>query len=334
MNKAKGKVNAICNKHYTKRRDNIRKNMNITGKRKTRNLRKKRRNVTRRRHSKKILGGEVPLRIVSKLNSSIDSTITYDDNYFLTEDEFDDFSKKNDISKDNRIYITKNETEGANVQSKNFLDFLSKKYFFIDYSPNEGEVGKMELGYYKGFITNEKSNNMKLLSFLTKKEIETNIPLLQDGHSNINKLYYYPSLTSRIKSGIDSFRSTLPNYPTFSLGISSNKNIVSEVVKNDKDDLRKRTNTTSTDASSTDSNTSNIKEKTYNLITSIHDMEEKIIDRYSFAKLDDNGNYIDYSLCRKSRRNDEEFLCDIDDMNTDTIQAHHIDNKKIFYLEK
>jgi len=332
MNKAKGKVNANCNKHYTKRRDNIRKKMNITGKRKTRNLRKKRRNVTRRRHSKKILGGEVPLHIVSMLNRSIEPTITYDDNYFLTEDEFDDFSKKNDIFKDNRIYITSNETEGANVQSKNFLDFLSKKYFFIDYSPNEGEVGKMELGYYNGFITNEKSNNMKLLSFLTKKGIETKIPLLQDGDSNINKLYFYPSLTSRISRGIDNFRSALPNYPkipTFSFGLSSNKDN-SDIVK--PKPPRERTDTGSTDASSTDSNSSNIKEKTYNLITSIHDMEEKIIDGYSFAKLDNTGNYIDYSVCRKSRRNDEEFLCDIDNMNTDTIQADHIADKKIFYF--
>jgi len=344
MNKGKAKKNTKGNKRYTKRRDNIRKNMNITGKRKTRNLRKKRGNVTRRR-GRKIIGGG------------------YDDNtlfgYIMSKNENGTGINYND----DRIYIKKDDF-GENRNK--FNELLKNKNFFIDYLKHrrDKEPEKIELGNYQGLLMDTKLKNTPLiityphtsyfLTFKTRDGTQQNIPRtdlyidenrmttmddVEFFNSNIiDKLYYYP-LTARIKSGLDSgldsgidiFRSILPNYSTFSLGISSNKDIVSEVVKNDKDDLRERSSTASTYSDSSGDDHSDSKEKTYKPITTIDDMEEKIKGMYSFAKLDDNGNYIDYSVCRKGRN--DEILCDIG-FNTDTITVKDIANKKIFYLEK
>jgi len=338
MNKGKAKKNTKGNKRYTKRRDNGRKNMNITGKRKTRNLRKKRRNVTRRR-GRKILGGDPP---------------NYIEEYLLSETDKDtSYINKND----GRTYVKVNDF--GDIRNNEILDKLLKnKYFFVDYLDELDNHGKkLELGYYQGLLMDPKLKNATVfindpqlsdfLTFKTRDGTQQNIPrtdlyinenrmMGMDNvaffNSNIiDKLYYYP-LTTKIKSGIDSFRKILPNYPTFSFGISSNK---------DNDDIvetkppRDRTYTDSTADSSTASDTT---EKTYKLITTIDDMKEKIEGRYSFAKLDGNGNYIDYSLCRVSRRNDDEILCDYVNEKgqdeTDTITVEDIDNKKIFYLEK
>jgi hypothetical protein len=347
MNKGKAKKNMKGNKRFTKRRHCGRK-------KNTRNLRKKRGNVTRRR-GRKIIGGDPP---------------NYIEEYLLSETDTDkdtSYINKND----GRTYVKVNDFGDDDIRNNEILDKLLKnKYFFVDYldERDNDDAKKLELGYYKGLLMEQVTGKLQepvtimnpvysqLLRFVTTNGTQQNIPrrsqyvdkdenkdekfypkgeeLIKDFNSNIiDKLYYYP-LTTRIKSGIDSFRKTLPNYPkipTFSFGISSNKNIVSEVVKNDKDDLRERSSTAST-YSDDDSDS---REKIYELITTIDDMKEKIKEGKSFAKLDGNGNYIDYSLCRVSkvsRRNDEEFLCDIDDTNTDTIQAHHIADKKIFYF--
>lgn len=332
MNKGKEKKNTKGNKRYTKRRDNGRK-------KNTRNLRKKRGNVTRRR-GRKIIGGDPP---------------NYIEEYLLSEtDEDTSYINKND----GRTYVKVND---FHEDRNKFNELLKNKYFFVDYLDElDNNSKKLELGYYKGPLMDPELKNTKLfiknpvvselLTFKTKSGILQYIPRIDqyinaDGktgikemnevefeNSNIiDKLYYYP-LTSRLKSGIDNFRSSLPNYPTFSLGISSNK---------DNDDIvetkppRDRTYTDSTADSSTASDTT---EKTYNLITTIDDMKEKIKGRYSFAKLDGNGNYIDYSLCRVSRRNEDEILCDYinekGEDKTHTITVKDINNNKIFYLEK
>jgi hypothetical protein len=347
MNKGKAKKNTKGNKRYTKRRDNIRKNMNITGKRKTRNLRKKRGNITRRR-GRKIIGGDPP---------------NYIKEYLLSKDDNDPSINKND----GRTYVKVNDF-GDIRDNKTLDELLKNEYFYVDYLDEESEnAKKLELGYYSGLLMDPKLKNAKVfindpqlsdfLTFKTGDGTQQNIPrksqyvdnnkkfylegeeLIKDFNSNIiDKLYYYP-LTARIKSGLDIFGKILPNYSTFSFGISSNKDIVSEVVKNDKDDLRERSSTASTYGNSSgDDSGSDTIEKTYKLIKSIDDMKEKIKGRYSFAKLDGNGNYIDYSLCRVSRRNEDEILCDyINEKGkdeTDTITVKDIDNNNIFYLEK
>jgi hypothetical protein len=346
MNKGKAKKNMKGNKRFTKRRHCGRKKMNMTGKRKTRNLRKKRGNVTRRR-GRKIIGGG------------------YDDNtlfgYIMSKNE----NGTGINYKDGRIYIKKDDF-GENRNKFNELLKDKYKYFFVDYLDEVDEVDnhgkKLELGYYQGLLMDPKLKNATVfiknpeqsdfLTFKKRDETQQNIPRtdlyinenrttdmddVEFFNSNIiDKLYYYP-FTTNIGN---IFRSTLSNYlkiPTFSLGISSNKNIVSKVVKNDKDDLRERSSTASTYSDSSDDDHSNSKEKTYKPIKSIADMKEKIKGGYSFAKLDDNGNYIDYSVCRKGR-NEDEILCDYINKKgqdeTDTITLEDIDNKKIFYLEK
>jgi len=341
MNKGKAKKNMKGNKRFTKRRHCGRK-------KNTRNLRKRRGNVTRRR-GRKIIGGDPP---------------NYIEEYLLSETDKDtSYINKND----GRTYVKVNDFGDDDIRNNEILDKLLKnKYFFVDYLDElDNHDKKLELGYYKGLLMKQVTEKLQepvtimnpvysqLLRFVTTNGTQQNIPrksqyvdnnkkfylegeeLIKDFNSNIiDKLYYYP-LTTRIKSGIDSFRSTLPNYPkipTFSFGLSSNK---------DNDNIvkakppRERTYTDSTADSSTASDTT---EKTYNLITTIDDMKEKIEGRYSFAKLDGNGNYIDYSLCRVSRRNEDEILCDYvnekGEDETDTITVEDIDNKKIFYLEK
>ena len=335
MNKGKAKKNTKGNKRFTKRRHCGRK-------KNTRNLPKKRGNVTRRR-GRKIIGGDPP---------------NYIEEYLLSETDTDkdtSYINKND----GRTYVKVNDFGDDDIRNNEILDKLLKnKYFFVDYLDElDNDAKKLELGYYKGLLMEQVTGKVQqpvtimnpvysqLLRFVTTNGTQQNIPrqsqyignnekfylereeLIKDSNSNIiDKLYYYP-LTTRIKSGIDSFRSTLPNYPkipTFSFGLSSNK-YNDDIVK--PKPPRERTYTDSTADSSTASDT---KEKIYILIKSIDDMKKKIEEGMSFAKLDDTGNYIDYYPCRINNRNDE-ILCDIGS-NTDIITAQDIANNKIFYF--
>ena len=367
MNKGKAKKNTKGNKRFTKRRHCGRK-------KNTRNLPKKRGNVTRRR-GRKILGGEPP---------------NYIKEYLLSKNDDDPSINKND----GRTYVDVNDFGDDDIDNNKILDKLLKNnYFFVDYldEDDDDHAKKLELGYYKGLlmkqvtgkvqqpVTIKKPVYSQLLRFVTTKGIQQNIPrqsqyignnekfyivereeLIKDFNSNIiDKLYYYP-LTSRLKSRIDSFRSTLPNYPkipkipTFSFGLSSNKDNVDFGLSINKynDDifkpnpLRERTSTDSTDStadlstadlSTADSSTASDTKEKYILIKSIDDMKKKIEKRMLFAKLDDTGNYIDYHHCRINNRNDQ-ILCDYinerGELETDTITVKDIDENKIFYLEK
>lgn len=338
--KTKGK------KRFTKRSHNDRK-------KKTRNFRKKRGNVTRTRRGKKIIGGEpkfvwdqetINLIIKNVMPCCIDKK---------------DSSKKYN---DGRKYMTLNDVKEGTEIEKRVSDFLKGKDFFIDYRDvDKDTVEQINIGNYMGVPKTDTFGKITykdpktradsyLLSFKNKNNDDYYIPITEvfdekyyknynDNDNDtyykfdgiIDRLYYYP-LTSRIKSEIDTFRSSLPNYPkipTFSFGLPSNKDIRPDLVK---EDSRQRTDTDSTVASTGYDSGSDTIEKKYILITTIDDMKEKIEGGYSFAKLDDTGNYINYSVCRKNRRNEDEFLCDIDMDTTDTITDQDISDKKIFYF--
>ena len=360
MNKGKAKKNTKGNKRFTKRRHCGRK-------KNTRNLPKKRGNVTRRR-GRKILGGEPP---------------NYIKEYLLSKNDDDPSINKND----GRTYVDVNDFGDDDIDNNKILDKLLKNnYFFVDYldEDDDDHAKKLELGYYKGLlmkqvtgkvqqpVTIKKPVYSQLLRFVTTKGIQQNIPrqsqyignnekfyivereeLIKDFNSNIiDKLYYYP-LKTRIKSGIDSFRSTLPNYPkipTFSFGLSSNKDNVDFGLSSNKDNydifkpepLRKRTYTNSSDSSDStdstaDSSTASDTKEKYILIKSIDDMKKNIEKSMSLVKLDDTGNYIDYYHCRINNRNDQ-ILCHYinkrGELETDTITVKDIGENKIFYLEK
>jgi hypothetical protein len=176
MNKGKAKKNMKGNKRFTKRRHCGRK-------KNTRNLRKKRGNVTRRR-GRKIIGGDPP---------------NYIEEYLLSETDKDTSINKND----GRTYVKVNDFGDDDIRNNEILDKLLKnKYFFVDYLDElDNHDKKLELGYYKGLLMKQVTEKLQepvtimnpvysqLLRFVTTNGTQQNIPRKSQYVDNNKKFY-------------------------------------------------------------------------------------------------------------------------------------------------